>query len=125
MPRWRIYYAGGATYSDSDGSPFDAPKRGALVIVRADRQVGRIVIFDCHYYCWRDDVGWFGVGKTDTLGAGLVEYLMEAGPRVVLFGYTVTNEEFNNTMRAAMNDADFDIKSARHPIEDFNAPVMA
>lgn len=126
-PDWLIVYGDLSTYSNLDGSPFDAPGRGVLGIVKADPDVGAIVISDCHYYCWREagmsgrHVGWFGVGKTDVLAAGLTDYLTELGPRKVILGYTEANMTFDQFMKFATT---FGLeKSAIHPIERFNLPT--
>lgn len=124
MDRWLIVYADlSVCYSDDVRDAYHVRKTGVLAIAKADAQVGRILITDCHHYCWRPGVGWFGVGRTDVLSSGLTLYLAEDGPSAVLFGHTVSNEVFAQAMAIAMTDPYLAQKSARHPIERFNQPA--
>jgi hypothetical protein len=112
--RWRIYYVGGETFCDEQGSPFDAPTLGVQVVLVAEPEVGRMLIAMRDYYWW--DVArstWFG-GDV----AGFYQYLMfDKGPKAVLFGRFVTNEEFQSCVKRAMFDPDFPPKSGKHPTE--------
>ena len=114
MPEWRVYYSGGTSFSSGEGAPWDAPATGVQAIVNIDNMVGRVILSSCDYY-WFDNVAmsWF-CGDI----AGLHQYLMlSKGPKSVLFGQYVSNEEFHRCYGAALADADFPAKSARHPSE--------
>ena len=96
MSRFRIYYGSGATYSDRDGSPFDAPPEGVQVIaIEMPTPTGFGLVHggdgergcDCYFY--RDGT-WFG---SDKHGNGLASYLRELGPRKVVFGKTMAVTE--------------------------------
>ncbi len=111
--KWRVYYTGGATFSDKDGSPFEAPALGVQTIVQADPEVGRYIVARRDYYWWdveRDR--WFGGDY-----AGFFQYMVTPGPRRALFGHYVTNAEYEACAKAAHLDPDFPPKSARHPDE--------
>lgn len=114
--KWKIFYTGCSTYSDADGSPFDAPATGAQAVVKTDTATGRVLLSCCDYYWWdnaRD--AWYG-GDV----AGFYQYMMIAkGPKAVLFGQYISNEEFHNISVAALVDPDFPTKSARHPSDGY------
>lgn len=117
MRRWRLYYADGSTYDDLQGSPYDAPPRGLLVIVMRDDEVGRVVLAGADNYAWKG-WGWTRLVPTDALG--LADYLGEATaacPSKVVRGATVSNAAFAAAMRRAMTDPDFPLKSATDPSE--------
>lgn len=119
--RWRIYYDDDSV-ADNESTPdaFDVPALGVIAIVKADLEVGRLVVSECHYYCYRpDERTWYGVGRGDTLSAGLVDYLIQPGPRKVIFGRTISNAKFDAIMKRALNDVDFPAKSASHSVEGF------
>lgn len=50
MRSWRIYYADGSTYDDSDGSWMDAPPRGIAGIPHPDPVSGRVIEHDHLYF---------------------------------------------------------------------------
>lgn len=110
MLDWRIYYRGGATYSDADGPPELAPGTGVLLIVQADPSVGRLILGGQSAYGWHDDRGaeppW---DQHDQHGATL--YLAEPGWRKLLFGVSVTDAEYRATYQRALADPDFEPKS--------------
>lgn len=114
-PKWRIYYTGGQSFSDLDGSPYDAPAIGVQIIVQREPDVGRYFVAQRDFYWWDEARQfWFGGDQ-----AGFYQYLFAAGPRKVLFGTYVTNREYQDCVRFATNDLDFPPKSARHPEEVF------
>jgi len=89
MPRWRIYYRDGETFSDEDGSLVDAPAFGVQAIV-------------CEPDVWH---------AGDILG--LVDYLVRIG--LVKFGTLTSNEDYHRAVTAAREDPDFD--DSRHVYE--------
>lgn len=83
---WRIYYGDDSTFTNLDGSPWDAPAVGVVAITVADPSVGRWVARASDYYVYdpaQFTPAWEGV---DTFG--LWDYLTQPGPRKVLFGRT-------------------------------------
>jgi hypothetical protein len=111
---WRVYYAGGGTFSSDDGSAFEAPAVDVLCAVKADSTVGRVVLSGSDYYWWDSARSeWFGGDA-----AGFWQYMMFGrGPKAVLFGRYVSNEEFHDCMVTALADPDFAAKTARHSSE--------
>lgn len=113
--RWRIYYTGGASFSDQDGSPYDAPTLGAQIIVQAEPDVGRYFVAQRDFYWWdAKRQFWFGGDQ-----AGLYQHLFGIGPKMIVFGTYVTNREYQDCVKLAQADSDFAPKSARHPEETF------
>jgi hypothetical protein len=113
MIRWRIWYEGGATFSDLDGIAFDAPARGVQAIAQAEPSVGRQINAHRDFYWWRPEKGqWFG---GDIFG--LWDYLVEPGPKKVIFGRSVKNEEYDAVIKRVLADPDLPAKTARLPEE--------
>ena len=112
MPRaWRIYYGDGATFSDADGPPSDAPALDVQAIVFRDEtpgaaNVGRFVLQGFDFY-WHDEGEWFG-GEL----FGLFDYLQRPGAKAVKFGRTRPNRAFADVLERAVSDPDFPAKSA-------------
>ena len=110
---WRIWYEGGSSYSNLDGSPFDAPPDGVMVIAVRAPAIGRQLFANRDYYWWDTiESFWFG---GDIFG--LYDYLRRPGPRKVLFGRMVRNEEYQLCAQLALDDPSLPVKSARHPSE--------
>ena len=107
---WKIYYGDGTTFSDQDGTPFIAPARDVQVIVMNDKNHAWRTQAGNDYYVW-DDRGdgarWWGVDQF-----GMYDYLIDPGYKRVLFGRTVTSNQFDNIFRLASNDPDFPKKTA-------------
>ena len=100
---FRIYYDDLEPYS---GPVFEAPGLGVLCIVELDRDHGRRLVTQGDYYVWRDG-RWYGVDYP-----GLVDYLLQAGPRKVLLGRLVERERFYRAVRQAEEDPDFPVRTA-------------
>lgn len=90
MPKWRIYYDNGLTFSDEDGTLKEAPAFGVQAIV-CDPDI------------------WHGGDFT-----GLIDYLVRTG--LVKFGRLTTNEKYHAAVDGARTDPDFDT-NARHVYE--------
>ena len=113
---WRIYYADGSTFDDSQGAADDAPPFGVVCIVQADPDTGRSIMHGWDWYYFNDTEGraplWWGA---DTLG--IHDRLLHRLPmRGVLLGRTVSVDQFRHLMRAADADPDFTgrLNDARH-----------
>lgn len=106
--RWRTFYGDGATFSDADGSPYDAPRLNVQVIVGADPQIGRYIVSDKDAYWWEPEhERWFGGDRR-----GEWDYLCRLGPRVVLYGRAIGDDAYNRAIAAALSDPDFPSKTA-------------
>lgn len=90
--RWRIYYEDGTTYSDRDGSPFDALPAGAEVIAYEDptSPTGfKLMHGKRGIFIWRDD-SWHNVDD-----AGMWDYLLlTRGPKAIVVGRTMRDPAF-------------------------------
>lgn len=91
---WCIYYGDGSTYSSEDGD--SPPARGVQVILQDDPSVGVAAVTGLDYYV-RDGERWRPVDIF-----GLYDFLLDTG--LVLFGRTITSEEYREVMRQAMAD---------------------
>lgn len=105
--KWKIYYSDGTSYSDIDGSPFDAPARDVQVIAIEDSNVGKTFVGKEDMY-WYKDGRWFGGDMF-----GLYDYLIDNGPRKVIFGRVLDNDNFKKIMKLAIEDNYLPTKSAR------------
>ena len=88
--KFRVYYGDGSTYS---GDPFEAPRCNVQAIVNENPASPQG--FDVctgsksDYYIWRDGQWW------DCDEAGMWDYLLLlTGPKSILFGRTMRNEEY-------------------------------
>ena len=89
-------------YSDQvyEGGPEDAPTRDVQAIVQSAEGVGWAMQHTADYYVWRADLDeWRG---TDIFG--LWDYLARDGWKKVLFGRTISNDEFNAVYQRAKRD---------------------
>ena len=104
---WRVFYGDDATYSNEDGSPFDAPALNVQCIVHSDPEVGRTIRAKCDFY-WLVGDSWHG---GDIFG--LWDYLTRPGAKKVIFGRSLAPDEYDAVLKAALTDPDFPPKSAR------------
>lgn len=113
--QWRIWYGDGTTFSSAEGSPYYAPRQNVQVIAGADPLVGRYMAAARDAYWW--DISaqrWFGGDRW-----GEWDYMCQLGPRVVLYGRTVSDDAYNACIAAALADPDFPKKSAIGRAEEF------
>ena len=95
--RFRIYYADNSTFN---ADPFDAPFFGVLFVVETDAEHGRRLVSNGDYYVW--DGRWWA---RDFIG--MIDYLQQPGPKKVICGRMVANDEWNRIRAIAEKDADF------------------
>lgn len=113
MLRWRIYYGDGGTYSNEDGGPEAAPARNVQIIVQADEMVGRYYQSCSDHYVWEyERERWRGCDAF-----GLFDYLLDPGPRKVIFGRTIDNDEYADLLRRVDEEGGFQHKSSHLPRE--------
>ena len=105
--KWKVFYGDGTTFSNLDGSPYDAPRLNVMAIIGPDRFTGRYIVSDKDAYWWEND-RWFGGDRR-----GEWDYLCRLGPRVVLYGRSVPDEHYNAVISAALKDPTFPPKTAR------------
>lgn len=88
--RWRIYYDDGTTFGSDDGTPFDAPSAGVVIVAQRLPGQDRELMHGKDYFYWREDIGWNGCD----LG-GLWDYLLlSRGPKAVLAGRSIRTDAF-------------------------------
>jgi hypothetical protein len=104
--KWKVFYGGDATYSDEDGPPQLAPKRNVQCISVEDSARGRRIEYSENYYILTDH-GWRGCDKF-----GLFDYLIEPGFKVVLFGRSLSDEDYTAVWHRASRDPYLPPKSA-------------
>lgn len=107
-PSFKIYLPNGETYV---GAVETAPTRGIQIIVQPNPNVGWVTTHSSDYYMWRNNM-WFG---GDIFG--LWDYLASDGWKKVLFGLTLTNEEFAEVFQRAKADRMFALKTGYLPRE--------
>jgi len=123
--KWKIYRGDGETLASWQvRSVFHIPlewHRGVQIIVEETPPDGHNWVTTCgdHYYVWDnrgDGYRWWGANDF-----GLQDYLLQPGPRVVIFGETVDNSTFGEIFKVAIEDLDFKqpkgtfARSERHP----------
>lgn len=116
---WRVYYDDGATFSDADGPVESAPCDGVIVIVQADRDVGRELLHRKHFYYWERGK-WWPCGDILAPGDGqygLYDYLRRPGWKKIVSGRNVEHSTFSRLFEIARTDPDFPLKSALLPTE--------
>lgn len=106
--QFKVYYSDHTIY---EGDPFNTPIFKVLVIVERHKNHGRILISGGDYYGW-DGKHWLAFDYP-----GLLQYLMEPGPRRVLIGIKVEEDEWNAVMRKAYYDPDFPPKTSKASYE--------
>lgn len=94
---FKVYYADGSTYT---GDVYDARAFGVLLILEKDKDHGRRIVSNGHYYIWQER--WFPVDFV-----GLIDYLAQPGPRKVLIGRMVENDIWHAAWARAECDEDF------------------
>lgn len=111
MVDWIIYYDDGSVFTNEDGPPEKAPRRGVLVISVRDDTCGRRLLFDQDTYCWQNNQ-WIPHDRFQC-----ERYLDSVERPIRLCGYWVRNETFKAIMRQASDDPRLPLKYAKHPME--------
>ena len=110
--KWKIFYST-STYSDEDGPPELAPKRDVQAIAVANKVTGRRIERTTDFYVWVPERGgWRGVDQF-----GLYDYLIGPGTKIVLFGRTLSDEEYGEVWKLVAHDLDLPPRSAYMPNE--------
>ena len=84
MKPWRIYYLDGTTYSSDDGSPYDAPALGVLVIRSIKSNGEPWLVRGSDFYVWirEPDNKWVTM---DIFGV-MTSYITRPGPQKIIVG---------------------------------------
>lgn len=97
---WRIYYADGSTFSNAQGTPFDAPRLGVVAIVQEDADVGYVIHHALDYFYWEPEVG--GWCNTDLLGA--MDHLVRAKQPLLLMGRMMAKRAYYDLLGKIATD---------------------
>lgn len=101
---WRIYYAGGITFSSEDGDPAASPILPVLCIIQRDEDHNRVILTWNLYY-WNPQAGmWFGADSPGDIADRVMFGLPTEAARK---GATVTAAEMRETLTRAHRDPDF------------------
>lgn len=101
MGKWKIFYSDGSTFSDEDGAPSEAPKRGAQVICIEEGRCGRRVLKLSNYYMWSPTLNRWLDQESET------SVFLRAAQEpwtVILFGEYLIEKQFETILIAAHND---------------------
>jgi hypothetical protein len=93
--RYKIYYGNGKIIDDNDEISF---ARDVQVIVQDHPDVGSEIVTGADYYVL-DNERWRGVDIF-----GLFDFLLDS--KLVLFGRTLTNDEYREIYKIAAKDKD-------------------
>ena len=111
--KWKIFYEDGTTFTDQDGTPFEAPTSGVLVVICENDEVGRVLVYGQSYYFWWQEHGQWWAGNI----IGMFDYLNRPGAKKVLFGREVPGKDWNKAIDEAEKDPYLPPKTAIHPME--------
>ena len=104
-----IYYGNGTIVKDEDCLPENVPKRDVQVVLVESERVGRRVERMSDFYIWTPERGgWRGVDNF-----GLFDYLIDPGEKIVLFGRTLSTDDFSDIMVKATQDPYLPAKSGK------------
>lgn len=102
MIDWIIYYDDGSTYTNLDGTPWDAPGRKVVCIAQVNEETGWGARANMDYYVWdtRGNIEeWWGVDIN-----GLWDYLADPGQKKVVFGYMTSKRRYNEILAQMRDD---------------------
>jgi len=97
---WRIYYGDGTAYDNRDGDAYAAPARDVQIVCVADRDNGWTLRDNVDFYWYVPDADTWHGGDL----FGLFDYLIMPGAKRVLFGRTITTQEFRAIHRRACDE---------------------
>jgi len=94
---WKIYYADGSTFDSLQGSPQDAPSIGVICLKHftLDNKWELLAYRDYYIY----DRQWWGGDS-----AGFWQYMFKTGLKIVKFGTSTTDFEFERILATARED---------------------
>lgn len=112
--RWVVHYTDGATFSNEDGWPADAPGWHVQAIAQEDETVGVLIHQGENFYCYDETLfgGWVGCDEY-----GLAQYLAEPGYKVIKLGHAMPTHEWRDLIAQIKADPRLPEKSARYAHE--------
>jgi hypothetical protein len=88
---WKIYYDNWTAFSSTEGTPWDAPRVGIIVIVQKNDRSGWEMVNGDDYYYYEPRVG----GWRNTTQFGMYDHLIRCKTPLVLFGRMVNDETYS------------------------------
>ena len=111
MIDWIIWYDDGGSFTNLQGSFYEAPRWGVICIVAYSRDHGRVIWHGTDYYVY--DIAWISCDFV-----GLIDYLTRPGKeKTVLIGRHVQPAIFDKVFKMASQDPRMPPKSSDHHIE--------
>lgn len=110
---WVVWYDGGASFSNIDGPPENAPRWGVLCVAAYSGFHGRMIWHGTDYYAWKANE-WISFDTT-----GLFDYLANHPGRekIVLMGRHVRPDEFHRVYQMAADDPRLPPKTSMDALE--------
>ncbi|MHA2135661.1 MAG: hypothetical protein ACW99J_17540 [Candidatus Thorarchaeota archaeon] len=99
--RFKIFYGDETTFSDEDGTIFEASTINVQGIAHNGGGRGWHVASHNNFYVWRKDMGFFGVDRD-----GMRDYLRYPGMKCVMEGRTISSPLFQEIHQRALAYAD-------------------
>ena len=108
--RWKIFYADGATFCNTDGKPEEAQGWGVIAAVQEDSLVGVQVHHQHDFYCFAAEFGgWYALDYF-----GFAQYLARPGKKIVKLGDVMPTHKYRELIHSLHEDPDLPKKSARY-----------
>ena len=91
---WKIYYDDDSTFTDADGTPFEAPRIGVQFIVqKLEHNKKYLILSGADYYTYQDEFGWWSCTELD-----MFDHLFTAGSNQLfvkgkMIGYDTHNKQ--------------------------------
>ena len=97
---WRIYYADGSSFSNAQGTPFEAPRQGVVAIAQEDENTGYVIHHALDYFYWEPEIG--GWANTDLIGA--FDHLVRAKQPLLLIGRMMARKAYYDLLQSIARD---------------------
>lgn len=102
---WMFFYDDGTTFSDTEGTPCQAPSKGALVLLQTNEKGNNVLYQRDVAYCWE----WRAAGEWVPCDiVGCIDYLLNhtGEYKAVIFGRWTRNINFETILDHAEKVAD-------------------
>lgn len=90
---WKIYYDDGSTFTEDNGTPWEAPRLGVqFVVQKLEHNKRYLILSGADYYTYQEEFGWWYCTELD-----MFDHLFTAGSNQLfikgkMIGYEKTNE---------------------------------
>lgn len=86
---WQLYYTDGSTFSNLDGTPYDAPDREVQFVVSKQDDQRFMILSGADYYIYEDSFGWWYTNED-----GKVSHQLRDVPECIKHGAMMGFKEF-------------------------------